>query len=329
MKEYNNNVSIARILWKWKYHLTIITVIAIILAVIFSSPFFITPKYKSSAVVYPANITSYSDESETEQMLQIMQSKDIKDSVIKKYDLAGHYGIDSNYKYFYTVLYYEYGQNVSINKTPYESVEIIVMDKDPQMASDIVNAILHYYDEKVRSLHNTKYIEVIRMYESILAKKRMGIDSLKKKLSHLSEKYGLIDYDAQALEVTRGNLKTIMGASKGNINQKEVDRLLENMQEKGGELIDLVESIRHEARTYADMKVEYENYVRFYTDELTYTNIITPPFSADKKAYPVRWLIVVFTALAVFFLTAIIVVIYDKYRYQIQAELNAIKKDDK
>ncbi len=329
MKEYNNNVSIARILWKWKYHLTIITAIAIILAVIFSSPFFITPKYKSVAVVYPANITSYSDESETEQMLQIMQSKDIKDSVIKKFDLAQHYDLDSSYKYFYTVLYYEYGQNVSINKTPYESVEIVVMDEDPQMACDIVNAVLNFYDKKVRNLHNDKYLEVIKMYEYILAQKRNGIDSLQKELSHLSKKYGLIDYDAQALEVTRGNLKTIMGASKGNINQSEVNRLLENMQEKGGKLIDLVESIRHEARTYADLKVEYENYVRFYTDELSYSNIITPPFPSDKKAYPVRWLIVVFTALAVFFLTAIIVVIYDKYRYQIQEELKAIKREDK
>ncbi|MBU2651307.1 MAG: hypothetical protein KKA81_10260 [Bacteroidetes bacterium] len=327
MKEYNNNVSIARILWKWKYHFAIITGLAVILAIVFSSPLFITPKYKSVAVVYPANITSYSDESETEQMLQIMQSKDIKDSVIKMFDLAEHYELDSNYKYFYTVLYYEYGQNVNINKTPYESVEIVVMDKDPQMACDIVNAILYFYDFKVRELHNAKYIEVINMYESILDKKRQGIDSLQMRLSSLSKEYGLIDYDAQALEVTRGYLRTIMGASKENINQREVDRLLNSLQEKGGELIDLVESIRHEARTYADLKVDYENAVRFYTDELSYSNIITPPYPSDKKAYPVRWLIVVFTAIAVFFLTAIIVVIYDKYRYQIQAELNALKND--
>ena len=33
---------------------------------------FITPLYKSEAVAYPANVTPYSDESETEQMLQII-----------------------------------------------------------------------------------------------------------------------------------------------------------------------------------------------------------------------------------------------------------------
>ena len=41
-----------------------------ILAGVFSGPTFITPKFESHAIVYPANIEPYSDESETEQMLQ-------------------------------------------------------------------------------------------------------------------------------------------------------------------------------------------------------------------------------------------------------------------
>ncbi|MFO8129505.1 MAG: Wzz/FepE/Etk N-terminal domain-containing protein [Bacteroidales bacterium] len=328
MKDYNNNVSVLHILWKWKYHIAIITGIAIVLAIVFSSPFFITPKYKSNAVVYPANISSYSDESETEQMLQILQSKDIKDSVIKKFDLARHYDLDSNYKYFYTTLYYEYGQNVDISKTPYESVEIIVMDEDPVVASEMVQAILDFYDEKVRKLHNQKYLEVIRMYHDILRKKKGGIDSLQIRLSQLSKEYGLIDYDAQALEVTKGHLKTIMGANKGNIDQEEVDRLMNNMKERGGELITLVESLRNEARTYADLKVEYENAIRFYTDVFTYSNIVTHPYPSDKKSYPVRWLIVAFTGLSVFFLSAIIIVLIERYRLHFKEELAFIENKD-
>jgi len=88
MKDYTNNVSILNGIWKWKYHILIITAIGLILSAIFSGSYFITPKYKSYAVVYPANISPYSDESATEQMLQILQSKDIKDSVIKEFDLS-------------------------------------------------------------------------------------------------------------------------------------------------------------------------------------------------------------------------------------------------
>jgi tetratricopeptide (TPR) repeat protein len=266
-------------------------------------------------VVYPANITAYSDESTTEQMLQLLQSKDVKDSVIKKFDLAAHYRVDSSFKYFYSTIYYEFGQNVKISKTPYESVEITVLDKDPVMANDIVNAMIHFYNLKVRQIHNEKYLEVIRMYDPILAKKQADIDSLKLKLFTLSTEYGLIDYDAQALEITKGYLRTVMGATSTSINQKEVLRLKKNIEEHGGELIELVESIKNEAQNFSMLRVDYENAIRFYTDELTYANVVTPPYPSDKKAYPVRWLIVVFTMIATVFLAIIIILIIERFRH--------------
>ncbi|MCD4723796.1 MAG: hypothetical protein K8R63_03065 [Bacteroidales bacterium] len=316
MKTYYDNSSLFGIIFKWWIHIAVITVVALLLGVLFSSPIFITPKYKSYAIVYPANISPYSDESETEQMLQLLHSKDIKDSVIKQFDLAAHYRVDSNFKYFYSTIYYEFGQNVKINKTPYESVDITVLDKDPLMANNIVNAIIDYYNKKVRQIHNDKYLEVIRMYDAIIIKKQAHIDSLKHRLYILGTEYGLIDYDAQALEVTKGYLRTVMGATSTSINQREVMRLKTNIEEHGGELIELVESIKNEAQNFSMLKVDYENTVRFYTDELTYANVITPPYPADKKAYPIRWLIVVFTMIATIFLTIIIILIIERYRHQ-------------
>ena len=185
-------------------------------------------------MVYPHNIAPYSDESETEQMLQFLQSKDIKDSVIKRFDLAAHYKIDSNFKYFYSTIYYEYSQNVKINKTPYESVEITVLYKDPLMPNEMVNTILAFYNKKVRRVHNIKYMEVIRMYDAIIAKKQAHIDSLKGRLQTLSTEYGLIEYESQAEEITKGYLRTVMGASSTNINQREVMKLKDNIENHGG-----------------------------------------------------------------------------------------------
>lgn len=318
MKSFYDNTGLVGILIKWWIHIAVIALIALLLGVLFSSPVFITPKYKSYAVVYPANISPYSDESETEQMLQLLQSKDIRDSVIKKFDLAAHYKVDSNFKYFYSTIYYEFGQNVTISKTPYESVEITVLDKDPEMANNMVNAIIDFYNKKVRTLHNEKYIEVIRMYEAIIDKKQAHIDSLKNRLYLLSTEYGLIDYDAQALEITKGYLRTVMGATSTSINQKEVMRLKENIEQKGGELIELVESIKNEAQNFSMLKVDYETAVRFYTDELTYANVVTPPYPADKKSYPIRWLIVVFTVIATVFLAIIIILIIERYRHHLR-----------
>ena len=59
-----------------------VSIISVALAVIFSSPTFIPPKYKSEAVVYPINISNYGTESRIEQMLQLFEGNDIRDSII-------------------------------------------------------------------------------------------------------------------------------------------------------------------------------------------------------------------------------------------------------
>ena len=301
-------------LFKWKWHLGVIVLASVILAAIFSSPFFITPKFKSFAVVYPANISEYSDESETEQMFQILQSQDIKDSVIKKFNLPKHYEIDPAYQYYRTAINYEYGQNVKINKTPYDAIRIEVLDKDPQIAADMVNAIIDFFNLKVRAMHRSKYYEVILMYENLLAQKQKNIDEIQDELIELSTEYGLLSYDQTSEQVMRGYLQTIMGANKSNINMKEVNRLKENMEKYGGELIILVESLKLEVKTYATFKVEYEDTWRFYYSDLTYSNVITSPFPSDKKATPIRWLIVAITAMVTFFFSLIIVLIIENYR---------------
>lgn len=314
MENYFNNRNLVNLLFKWKWHLGVIVLASVILAAIFSSPFFITPKFKSFAVVYPANISEYSDESETEQMFQILQSQDIKDSVIKKFNLPKHYEIDPAYQYYRTAINYEYGQNVKINKTPYDAIRIEVLDKDPQLAADMVNAIIDFFNLKVRAMHRSKYYEVILMYENLLAQKQKNIDEIQDELIELSTEYGLLSYDQTSEQVMRGYLQTIMGANKSNINMKEVNRLKENMEKYGGELIILVESLKLEVKTYATFKVEYEDTWRFYYSDLTYSNVITSPFPSDKKATPIRWLIVAITAMVTFFFSLIIVLIIENYR---------------
>ena len=309
-------INILKVLLKWKMHLVLIVIAAVVISAIVSG--FITPKFKSFAVVYPSNISSYSDESETEQMLQIMQSSDITDRIIEKYNLSEHYKIDTSYKYYYTTMMYEYSQNVKINKTPYEGVNIEVMDKDPVYARDMVNSMIDLYNLKVRSLHNDKFREVVAMYKRALDAKEAYLNSLEDRLYTLSTQYGLLDYTVQSREVTRGFLKTIDGTGSNNVNTKEVLKLKVNIEERGGELIILKRQLEDEASKYVELKKEYEIAQMDLDRNFTYTNVITKPFVADKKAYPVRWLIVVVSALAAFFLAFIVILIVENRKGLLQ-----------
>jgi capsular polysaccharide biosynthesis protein len=325
MEKYFNNTNLINLLLKWRMHLIVILSAALVLAVIFSGPFFITPKYKSVAVIYPANVSPYSEESETEQMFQILQSQDITDSVINKFNLSEHYKISKDYKYYKTAIYYEYSQNIKIEKTPYDAVSIEAMDKDPEMAASIVNSIIDYYNAKVRYLHNTKYSEVMDMYILLLKKKENGIDSLKQALYRLSVESGLLGYDASSEEIMRGYLKTVVSGAAGNINTAEVKRLKENMERVGGDLILLTESIKEEAHAYAAFKVQYEDALRFYDAKLTYCNVITHPFPSDKKSYPVRWLIVSMTVILTFFFSIVVILMVENLRvYRLRKNQNQV-----
>jgi capsular polysaccharide biosynthesis protein len=320
MENYFNNTNLVNLLLKWRIHLLVILGAAVLLAMIFSSPFFITPKFKSYAVVYPANVSPYSEESETEQMFQILQSQDITDSVINKFNLSEHYEIEKDYKYYKTAIYYEYNQNVKIEKTPYDAVSIEVLDKDPDMASKMVSAIIDYYNDKVRLMHNDKYAEVIFMYKQLLNKKEREMDSLKQALYELSVESGILGYDQSSEEIMRGYLRTVTGGGA------EVKRLKENMERVGGSLILLTENIKNEAYAYAQFKIEYEDALRFYDAKLTYCNVITNPFPADKKSYPIRWLIVVMTFILTLFFSIVVVLIVENLRvYRVRRNQNQAK----
>lgn len=314
MENYFNNTNLVNLLLKWRIHLIVILSLSVVLAVIFSSPFFITPKYKSVAVAYPANVSPYSEESETEQMFQILQSQDIIDSVIEKFDLPTHYKISRDYEYYKSTIYYEYNQNVKIEKTPYDAVSIEVLDKDPVVASEMAKAIIDFYNKKVRQLHNEKYYEVLVMYRQLLDKKTQQIDSLKRELYNLSVESGILGYDQSSEEIMRGYLRTVTSGAATQINTAEVKRLKENMERVGGDLIVLTEAIKNEARSYAEFKVEYEDALRFYDAKLTYCNVVTNPFPADKKSYPIRWLIVVMTFILTFFFSIVVILIVENLR---------------
>ena len=267
--------------------------------------------YKSFGVAYPANIEPYSEESETEQMLQVLNSKGIVDSMILKFHLAKHYGINPDYKYFKTVLVNTYYDNVRISKTPFESVRIEVLDKSPDTAALMVEAIFHYYDQKIASLHKSKYKEVIDMYGAQLSRKRATLDSLKNVLYVLGTEQGIIQYEYQSQEIMRGYLKTVDGSNGSGINTKEVDRLMQNMEKASGQLIEVVQMIQDEARTYVEVKLDYEMAIRFYESSMTYSNIVTDPYPSDKKSYPVRWLVVVIVSLATFIFALLIIFLFE------------------
>ncbi|HYQ58858.1 MAG TPA: Wzz/FepE/Etk N-terminal domain-containing protein, partial [Draconibacterium sp.] len=161
MDNFFDNQRILKLIWKRKFHFVIVGIVAVALSAIFSGPAFITPMFKSTARLYPTNIWTLSNESETEQMIEILNSNDIKFRMFETFKLDQVYKINKADSQYYTYLFDEYNTNVGTSKTQFETAEIKVLDEDPQRASDMCDSIISFFDKKVRALHKIKNKEMV------------------------------------------------------------------------------------------------------------------------------------------------------------------------
>ncbi|HNR55361.1 MAG TPA: Wzz/FepE/Etk N-terminal domain-containing protein [Flavobacteriales bacterium] len=289
-----NELSFQRLfdLVKTRYRTYIVVgIMAAVLAIVFSLPVFIKPRYKSTATVYPVNLNSYSIETRTDQLLQLLQSNSIRDSLIRKFDLSHAYRVDTTLKGGYYALYNEFLERVEISKTKYESVMIEVVDEDAVRARDMVNAMLYQVNQLARRLQREKSYEVLRIAERTLGHERQKLDSVESRLNELRQSSGMLSYETQAKELTKGYVK-LLSSNAGQAQRDKVLGMIKELESRGGEFRQLTEMSNIFRGNYDRALTQYEVAVNDVTKELTYTNVIVYPEVADKKVYPVRWLIV-------------------------------------
>jgi capsule polysaccharide export protein KpsE/RkpR len=309
----NSNTSILLFVKQHLKLLIIVSVVAIACSVIFSSPFFIAPKYKSEAALYPSNLINYSSESSTEQLLQLLEGNDVRDTIISKYNLIEHYDIDSASSGYLFKLFKEFNSNIKIGKTTYESVNIQVLDTDPELAKLIAEEFIGQVNLKIRKLHQEKASEVVLIYKDQLSDKKMLIDTLEAQIKRYSIQYGLLDYTQQSREVTAGYMNMLLANKKGE-SMKKAEELYQNVKEEGRHFHDLHHQLNLARDDYNKILINYDNAVRDSKKRLTYTNTIVYPEVSDKKVYPVRWLIVLISLIGTLFFTFMVILFYNRLK---------------
>ena len=314
-----NSLDIIKIIFKWRKPILWVTGIFVVLGGLISAPQIMKPKYKSVSILYPANLTAYGSESTTEQMLQILESEELMNEVSIRLDLKKHYDISETEKYPHTVLMDEIKKNIDITKTEFESVEIKVLDQDPKFAVKIIETIIEEFNNKARNLQREKTLEIVNLAKSELDKKKRELDSMEVAIRDIRVNDGIINYEAQSKVVTKEYLRALAKDQK-SVSLGKVSPMFESLQQNGGNFIALSENLWRVRGNYNDIKLQYENALKDINKQLTYANIITHAFPAEKKSYPIRWLIVLgagISALILSVLTALIVENFKKVQVQV------------
>jgi capsular polysaccharide biosynthesis protein len=311
-KSYTDSFKVARFLYKWRKTLLILGLSAAILSAIFSSPFFITPLFRSTVIMYPVtgnsisksllnenagvnqDILEFGEDQQTEQMLQILNSNRIRDKVISKFNLAEHYGIGPREQYHQTRLYNRYNSDITFRRTEYMAVKISVLDKDPQMAADIANEIAALLDSVKNDMQKERALKGFEIVKAEYLSQQKQVASMEDSLTQL-RKLGVHDYESQAEMM---NQQLAMEIAKGNTRGiKALEEKLTTLALYGGPYVSIRDALEYEKKQLSYIKARYEEAKIDAFEKIPQKFIVENAYKAERKTYPLIWIIVILSTI--------------------------------
>ena len=316
-------------LYKWRKPLFFVLVATMVASWFFSLPIFITPKYQSTVILFPASSSSVSkallsekggvkddlatlgESEQAEQLLQILNSNKIRDRVIRKFNLMEHYGIDSNSRFRISKLYREYEKNISFRSTEYLAVEISVYDEDPQMAAIIANTIADLLDSTKNDMQRQRSVAGFRIVESEYLELEKEIQSIVDSLVTLGS-LGVNDVEYQSQVLNQQMAITIMNGNRAA--QVALQKKLDILGKYGGVYMMLKNSLEFKTEQLTLLQAKYKEARVDAQSNLPQKFIVSDAYKAERKSYPIRWLIVVVSSLSALFLAIIFIMVMEKIR---------------
>jgi uncharacterized protein involved in exopolysaccharide biosynthesis len=233
MKETVNepleNVDFLRFVYSKRKPILFTVIGALILAAIST---FTTPKrYSSSAIIFPVNnnnVESVIDnpafgyDVEADRLLQLLESDEVRDSVVTKFNLVSYYGIDRSSPDWSDQLRQKFLKDVEFVRTPYMSIVIKVVTEQPDLSAKMANYIIELADGVRGRIFKKNELTAFRQIEKEFITKKTVVDTLKTRINKLR---GETHSDLVALVNMQGFVQTLGGEGKSGTST-ELERAL-------------------------------------------------------------------------------------------------------
>lgn len=323
-----NSTNLILYLYSRRKPLILVSTIAFVISVLVS--LMITPCYRSTVIMFPTSsvsvsevlvsttgtssksgILSYGEEEETEQLLQILNSDEIKDKLIWKYDLFNHYQIDTSSKYKYTLLFAKMKKNITYRKTEYMSVRIDVLDTDPQLAADMANDIASLLDSTINRMQKKRALEAYHIVSKEYKQLQNEITALEDSLRNIG-RLGVYDVEAQSQGLNEAWIKAV---SSGNTAlTRKLEDQIRILGEYGGDYLFLKEFLQNESERLSLLKDKYTRVKVDAEQSMSHSFIVNKARKAEKKAYPKRSYIVLLSVFSAFLFALFILIVFDTFK---------------
>jgi uncharacterized protein involved in exopolysaccharide biosynthesis len=319
-------------IYQWRKPLLILTLAAMVLAAVFSAPAFIKPRYKSTVVVFPSttnsvskallpqqvasraqDILEFGDEQQSDQLIQVLGSDEIRTRIIEKFNLVKHYDLDTTGPYVRTTLYKTYDSNIKFKRTEFMSVEITVLDTDPDTAAAIANTIVDYANEVRNRIQQERAKKGLRIIEAEYDGLKTEVTAMEEQLTELRFKKGIHDYETQSA-VLNEQYATALIKDPGSPAVKELRARLDTLAKYGGAYVSIRDDLKLLKEELVKIKTKLDQAKVDVSETLPYTFVVNAAYPSERKAYPIRWLIVFISGLSTFVFTLVAILVLDTVR---------------
>ena len=314
-------------LYSYKKPIITITIAAAIISAVVS--LMIQEKFLSTVILFPAStnsiskslmtndvtgkldINAFGEEEQAEQLLQILNSDDISGYIRDKYNLMEHYGFKSDESFALTNTVKQYQDNVTFKRTEFNSVRIDVLDHNKDTAALIANDISNRLDSVRTRMQQERAVIGLRIIEDEYKSMQTYMKSMDDSLTAIRKK-GLTDFEVEVEQLTKAYYEAL---AKGNTSVvKQLEKKLEIFAEYGSAYMSLTENLEFEREQLALLRAKYEETKADATRSISTKFVVNRAWPAEKKAYPIRWLIVLVSTFSAFLLTILGIIALENFR---------------
>jgi capsular polysaccharide biosynthesis protein len=255
----------------------ILVVLACIAAAVIT--FFIPKEYASSAVVFPTETNSLDDvlrnpqfgyDIEADRLMQILQSRPVRDSIAKKFDLLHYFDIEKSDPAWDYKLKTKYEKYIQLGKTIYMSIIISARTRVPEMSANIVNSII---------------------VEAGKARERLLKQNVQLARTSLRSEYSVLKNDLDSL----GNVVNGLTRSQKNIKQyvqadRYISLIIDKDQLKNDQAGKALQTVVNQYNTrltwFYDVQTRLKNADLMSLRPLPSIYVVEPAVPSYKKIYP-------------------------------------------
>jgi len=249
----------------------------------------------------------FGEEEQAEQLVQILQSSQIRDKIIQEFNLFQHYRIDANATNKNYRINEAYNNHISFSRTRYGSIRVDVLDENPKKAAKIANKIIDLIDTVKNDMIFERTRPAFKVNERKLIQMKKDRDVILKKLDSLAD-LGVI-----ALDV-RSNLFQAYVDAKNPKDREELKKKIDiNM--KYGAMYDGLEYMRNEKIVkIEDFNVSYEQAESDANTKFNHKFVVERAVEADKKDQPKRLIIILVTTISSLIFAVFALLFWEKYK---------------